>query len=272
MDKVHAGRTAFITGSTSGIGLAIAKSLAVTGARIAVHGLADQAQIDEVCETLKQAGAPEVSFFAGDMRDGDAIAAMMDAVNAWCGDAGGPDILVNNAGMQKTAALESVNPDLWNQIIAVNLSGAYHTMLRCVPNMAKRGYGRVINISSVHGLVASVQKAPYVASKFGLVGLSKVVALEYANAGSADSGGVTVNCICPGWTKTGLIEPQVHARAELFGGDQVRAIEDLLAEKQPSRRMSSPEDIGELVLFLTSRAAHNITGAAIPIDGGWTAQ
>ena len=154
----------------------------------------------------------------------------------------------------------------------MNLSGAFHTMRRALPEMAKRGYGRVINIASVHGLVASVNKAPYVSAKFGLVGLSRVAALEYAPMGSRDDGGITVNCICPGWTETAIIEPQISARATEIGGNRDAAISSLLAEKQPSRRTSRPEEIGSLALWLAHPTAHNITGAAIPIDGGWTAQ
>jgi 3-hydroxybutyrate dehydrogenase len=145
-------------------------------------------------------------------------------------------------------------------------------MRRALPPMAERGYGRVVNIASVHGLVASVQKAPYVASKFGLVGMSKVAALEYAASGSRASGGVTVNCICPGWTETAIIEPQIQARAADHGGDRDAAIASLLAEKQPSRRTSDPSEIGMLAAWLCDPRAHNITGATIPVDGGWTAQ
>jgi 3-hydroxybutyrate dehydrogenase len=145
-------------------------------------------------------------------------------------------------------------------------------MRHLMPAMAARGFGRVINIASVHGLVASVEKAPYVTSKFGLIGLSKVAALEYAAAGTRESGGVTVNCLCPGWVETPLIEPQIQARADRHGGDREAGVRDLLSEKQPSLRMAEPADIGALALFLCSRAAHNITGAALPVDGGWTAQ
>tara|TARA_R100001369_G_C3289135_1_gene163568 strand:+ start:101 stop:565 length:465 start_codon:yes stop_codon:yes gene_type:complete len=154
----------------------------------------------------------------------------------------------------------------------VNLTAAFHTMRLAVPLMAERGFGRVINIASVHGLVASVNKAPYVASKFGLVGMSKVAALECADAGSNDAGGVTVNCIAPGWTETAIIEPQVQARAAQYGGDRERGIADLLAEKQPSRRTSDPSEIGSLALWLCAPIAHNVTGTTIPIDGGWTAR
>ncbi len=262
------GRTALVTGSISGIGLAIARKLAEEGARVALHGLGSQADIDAAVAVVSAAGAADVRFFDGDLTDVAAIDRLMEAVAAW----GGADILVNNAGIQKTASLEEATPEIWNAIIAVNLSAAFHTMRRALPAMAAKGFGRVVNIASVHGLVASVNKAPYVASKFGLVGMSRVAALEYAGKGSRASGGVTVNCICPGWTETPLIEPQVLARAAECGGDRDAGVASLLSEKQPSRRMSDPAEIGQLVVWLSSPIAHNITGAAIPVDGGWTSQ
>ena len=161
-------------------------------------------------------------------------------------------------------------PEKWDAIIAINLSAAFHTMRAALPGMAERGYGRVVNVASVHGLVASANKAPYVASKFGLVGMSKGVALEYAAQGSRDSGGITVNCICPGWVETPLIEPQIEAR--MNGGSRDDGVRALLAEKQPSLRMTLPAEIAALAVFLCRREAHNITGAALPVDGGWTAQ
>jgi 3-hydroxybutyrate dehydrogenase len=262
------GKTALVTGSVQGIGLAIAEALAGAGARIAVHGLAGDQQIDEVCTRLRDCGAPQAEFFHGDLRNADRVDELMQAVAAW----GGADILVNNAGIQKTAPLRDVARDTWDAILAVNLSAAFHTMQAAMPEMARRGYGRVINIASVHGLVASRDKAPYVAAKHGLVGLSKVAALEYADAGSKQAGGVTVNCICPGWTETAIIEPQVAARAATMGGDRDAGIADLLSEKQPSRRTSDPSEIGALALWLCSPVAHNVTGVSIPVDGGWTAQ
>lgn len=268
MERYLEGRTALVTGSVQGIGMAIAQALASAGARIGVHGLATEKEAAVVVETMKKGGAPDARFFDADMRDPAAIDAMMRAVAAW----GGPDILVNNAGIQHTVSLAEATRQVWDDIIAVNLSGAFHTMRRALPGMAERGYGRVINIASVHGLVASVNKAPYVSAKFGLVGLSRVAALEYAAAGSRDSGGVTVNCICPGWTETAIIEPQILARAADFGGDRDTAIASLLGEKQPSKRTSKPQEIGALALWLAHPMAHNVTGAAIPIDGGWTAQ
>jgi len=262
------GKTALVTGSVQGIGLAIAESLAAAGARIAVHGLAGDLQVYEVCERLKKVGAPQAEFFGGDLRDPDRIDDMMQAVAAW----GGADILVNNAGIQHTAPLADMPRDMWDAILNINLSAAFHTMQAALPGMAQRGYGRVVNIASVHGLVASRHKAPYCAAKFGLVGLSKVAALEYANAGTKQAGGVTVNCIAPGWTETAIIEPQVAARAAQFGGDRDKGVADLLKEKQPSQRTSDPSEIGALALWLCNPVAHNVTGTTIPVDGGWTAQ
>jgi 3-hydroxybutyrate dehydrogenase len=268
MDRYLEGRTALVTGSSQGIGMAIAKSLASAGARIAVHGLATPQQAADAVAAMKKAGAPDARFFDGDVRKTEAIEAMMDAVAAW----GDPDIVVNNAGMQHTVSLADATRKVWDDIIAINLSAAFDTMRKALPGMAKRGYGRVINIASVHGLVASVNKAPYVASKFGLVGMTKVAALEYAKAGSRESGGVTVNAICPGFIETSLIEPQIMERAAKFGGDRAKGIADLLADKQPSQRTAMPEEIGALALWLCHPIAHNVTGAAIPVDGGWTAQ
>jgi len=262
------GRTALITGSVQGIGLAIAEAMAEAGARIAVHGLTGDAEAHDICEHLRLKGAPEAGFFHGDLRNPELIDELMEAVSAW----GGADILVNNAGIQHTAPLAEMPRETWEAILAVNLSAAFHTMKAALPVMAERGFGRVINIASVHGLVASRNKAPYVAAKFGLVGLSRVAALEYATAGTKASGGVTVNCLCPGWTETAIIEPQVEARAAAFGGDRDKGIADLLSEKQPTRRTSDPSEIGALALWLCAPAAHNVTGTAIPIDGGWTAQ
>jgi 3-hydroxybutyrate dehydrogenase len=268
MERFLEGRTALVTGSVQGIGMAIARSLASAGARIAVHGLATQQEADAAVKTIHKSGSPDARFFDADMRDPLAIDAMMDAVASW----GGPDIVVNNAGIQRTVSIADATREIWDGIIAVNLSGAFHTMRRALPGMGQRGYGRVINIASVHGLVASVNKSPYVAAKFGLVGLSRVAALEYAASGARESGGVTINCICPGWTETAIIEPQISARAIELQSDRKTAIANLLAEKQPTQRTSQPEEIAALALWLSHPMAHNITGAAIPIDGGWTAQ
>jgi len=252
-------RTALVTGGTSGIGLAIASALSAAGARVAINGLGTPEQIASALDEIIAAGG-QARHVAADLRKPDEIAAMMQEVQAW----GALDILVNCAGSQHAAPLADQPAQKWDDIIALNLSAAFHTMRAVLPGMAERGYGRVINIASVHGLVASVT------SKFGLVGLSKVAALEYAAAGSRDSGGVTVNCICPGWVETALIEPQIQARRN--GGSRDDGVRDLLQEKQPSLRMSLPEDVAALALWLCRREAHNLTGTALPMDGAWTAQ
>src|SRR5262245_18892191 len=245
-DRFLEGKSALVTGSAQGIGLAIARALASAGARIAVHGLASKEQQAASVAEVRKAGSPEARFFEADMRDPDAVDAMMDKVAAW----GGSDVLVNNAGIQNVVSLKEATRKIWDDILAVNLSGAFHTMRRAMPAMAERGYGRVVNIASVQGLIGSTDKSPYCASKWGLIGLTRVAALEFARAGSRDSGGVTANCICPGFTETTLVEPQIEARAAQIGGDRTAAVADLLAEKQPSRRMSRPEEIGALALWL----------------------
>ncbi|UOM33932.1 SDR family NAD(P)-dependent oxidoreductase [Acuticoccus sp. I52.16.1] len=268
MTRFLEGKTALVTGSVQGIGLAVAKALGSAGARVVVHGLASRDDGAAAEAAITEAGAPATRFYGTDLRDPDAIDALMDEVAIW----GGPDILVNNAGIQKTVSLEAATRETWEMILAVNLSAAFHTMRRAMPGMGERGYGRVVNIASVHGLVASVEKAPYVASKFGLVGLSRVAALEYAAAGSKASGGVTVNCICPGWTETDILGPQIAARAAAHGGDRDAGIASLLSEKEPTGRLSDPSEIGALALWLCNPIAHNLTGTAIPVDGGWTTQ
>jgi 3-hydroxybutyrate dehydrogenase len=262
------GKRAFITGSFQGIGLGIATALAAEGVEIVLHGLADAETIAVAEKAVMEAGAVRVESQVSDLRDANATKDLIARILT-----GGPvDILCNNAGIQYIATIEDMPQEKWNDIIAINLTSYFDTMRLLLPQMKARGYGRVINTASVHGLIASSAKAPYVSAKHGVIGLTKVAALEYAHVGTAKSGGVTINAICPGWVETALIEPQIQAKVDIHNGDRAAGIADLLSEKQPSRRMSSPADIGAVAVFLCSRAAHNITGAAIPVDGGWTAQ
>jgi 3-hydroxybutyrate dehydrogenase len=262
------GKRAFITGSFQGIGLGIATSLAAEGAAIVLHGLADEATIAAAEKAVLAAGAAKVESHVSDLRDAKATEELIAKILA-----NGPvDILCNNAGIQYTATIAEMPREKWNDIVAINLTSFFDTMRLLLPHMKERGYGRVINTASVHGLVASAAKGPYVAAKHGVIGLTKVAALEYASVGSRETGGVTINAICPGWVETALIEPQIQAKVDLHNGDRAAGIADLLSEKQPSRRMSTPDEIGAIAVFLCSNSAHNITGIDIAVDGGWTAQ
>lgn len=257
------GKSALITGSTSGIGLGIARALAGQGCNIMLNGLGDPDKIETTRLGLETEFGITVRFHGADMTRPEEIAALVESTAA---SFGGVDILVNSAGIQHTAPVEEFPPERWAAIIAINLSSSFYTIHHVVPLMRRSGWGRIVNIASVHGLVASANKAAYVAAKHGLVGLTKVVALETA------SSGITSNAICPGWTRTELIEPQIVARAKALGVDVEAAGRSMLAEKQPSQQFVSIEQLGQLALFLCSASADQITGTAVPIDGGWTAQ
>ena len=256
-------RTALVTGSTQGIGLAIARAMGQAGANVVVHGIESPEQGRPIAAEIAERCGVRTAYVQANLADaGQAAALVGQAAQAL----GPVDIVVNNAGIQHTCPIESFPADRWDAIIAINLSSAFHTMKAAVPGMRERGWGRIVNIASVHGLVASVNKAAYLAAKHGLVGLSKGVALETA------AQGITVNCICPGWTDTVLIQPQIEARAAAHGGDRAAGVRDLLREKQPNLTLLPPERIGDVAVFLCSEAAAGITGVALPVDGGWTAQ
>ena len=257
------GHTALITGSTQGIGLAIAQALARAGANVVVHGIESMAQGHAISTQVAATGGVRAAYVRANLALADEAAGLVAAATQALG---APDILVNNAGIQYTCPIESFPAERWDAILAVNLSAAFHTMKAAVPGMRERGWGRIVNIASVHGLVASVNKGAYLAAKHGLVGLSKGVALETA------AQGITVNCICPGWTDTAIIQPQIEARAAQFGGDRHAGIRDLLSEKQPNLTLLPPERIGDVAVFLCGQAGAGITGVALPVDGGWTAQ
>ncbi len=256
-------RTALVTGSTQGIGLAIAQALAHAGANIVLHGIEDAEQGGAIAADLATRFGVQAVYVHANLANADEAGNLV-ALGSQA--LGAPDILVNNAGIQYTSGIESFPTERWDAILAVNLSAAFFTMKAAVPTMRAQGWGRIVNIASVHGLVASVNKGAYLAAKHGLVGLSKGVALETATQG------ISVNCVCPGWTDTAIIQPQIDLRAAKFGGDRAAGIRDLLSEKQPNQTLLAPERIGEIVAFLCSEAAAGITGVALPVDGGWTAQ
>ncbi|OLU16867.1 3-hydroxybutyrate dehydrogenase [Pseudomonas sp. PA1(2017)] len=252
------GKTALVTGSTSGIGLGIAQVLAEAGADLLLNGFGDaQVAIDSVA-----ASGGKVLHHPADMSDPEQIEAMIAYAER---EFGTIDILVNNAGIQHVSPVENFAPERWDAIIAINLSSAFHTTRLALPGMRQRNWGRIINIASAHGLAASAGKSAYVAAKHGLVGLSKSVALETATTG------ITCNAICPGWVLTPLVQAQIDARAA-ESGDSEGERRNLLAEKQPSLEFITPRQLGELALFLCSDAAAQVRGAAWNMDGGWLAQ
>jgi 3-hydroxybutyrate dehydrogenase len=253
------GKTALVTGSTSGIGLGIAKALAAQGADIMLNGFGD---VEGPRAEIAALGV-KVSHHGADMSKPAEIAAMVAACEA---EFGAVDILVNNAGIQFVANIEDFPAERWDAIIAINLSSAFHTMHHALPGMRARGWGRILNIASAHGLVASAGKSAYVAAKHGIVGLTKAGALETATTG------ITVNAICPGWVLTPLVQKQVDARAEKDGVDGEEARKRLLGEKQPSLQFVTPDQLGGLAVFLCSSAADQVRGVAWNMDGGWVAQ
>jgi 3-hydroxybutyrate dehydrogenase len=257
------GKVALVTGSTSGIGLGIARALAKAGASVMLNGFGDAGQIEVLRSTLSQEAGVAVGYNGADISKGDQIAAMLRDTAATLGAV---DILVNNAGVQFTATVEDFPDERWDQIIAINLSGVFHGMKAAIPAMKAKGWGRIINIASAHGLVASAQKVAYVAAKHGVMGMTKVAAIELANSG------VTVNAICPGWVLTPLVEKQLRDRAEKDGTTVEFQSHAMVAEKQPMNRFTTPEQIGDLAVFLCSDSASSMTGVPLSIDGGWTAQ
>jgi 3-hydroxybutyrate dehydrogenase len=261
--KTLDGKVAVVTGSTSGIGLGIARRLAESGCHVLLNGLGDHAEINRVKTELAESTGRTVLYHSADMTKPGEISELVEFAIA---ELGAVDILVNNAGIQHTAVVEEFPVEKWDAILAINLSSAFHSMRAALPHMKRKGFGRIVNIASVHGLVASAQKAAYVAAKHGLIGLTKVAALENAETG------ITVNAICPGWVRTPLVEKQITDLAQRKGVSQEIAAEELLSAKQPSKRFVEVDELGDTVVFLAGKAASNITGTSITVDGGWTAQ
>ncbi|MGK8836089.1 3-hydroxybutyrate dehydrogenase [Achromobacter xylosoxidans] len=257
------GKVAVVTGSTSGIGLGIATALAAQGADIVLNGFGDAAEIEKVRAGLAAQHGVKVLYDGADLSKGDAVRGLVDNAVRQMGRI---DILVNNAGIQHTALIEDFPTEKWDAILALNLSAVFHGTAAALPHMKKQGFGRIINIASAHGLVASANKSAYVAAKHGVVGFTKVTALETAGQG------ITANAICPGWVRTPLVEKQISALAEKNGVNQETAARELLGEKQPSLQFVTPEQLGGTAVFLASDAAAQITGTTVSVDGGWTAR
>jgi 3-hydroxybutyrate dehydrogenase len=257
------GKTALVTGSTSGIGLGIAEKLAAQGANIILNGFGDVEAPKASVLAAGQALGIKVGYNGADMSKPAEIEALYAYAQA---EFGGVDIVVNNAGIQFVSNIENFPTEKWDSIIAINLSSAFHTMRLAVPGMRARNWGRIINLASAHGLVASAGKSAYVAAKHGLVGLTKAVALETATTG------VTVNAICPGWVLTPLVQKQIDDRSAKEGITVEQATKELLGEKQPSLQFVTPGQLGDLAVFLCSPGADNVRGVAWNVDGGWVAQ
>jgi 3-hydroxybutyrate dehydrogenase len=256
------GKVALVTGSTSGIGLGIVRALAAAGAEVVLNGLGSAAEIDRTREQIAGEFGVKASFSPADMTRPKSIAEMIAATVAQFGRL---DILVNNAGIQHVAPLDQFPVEKWDQILAINLSSAFHTTRLALPAMRQNGFGRIINIASAHGLVASPFKAAYVAAKHGIVGLTKVTALETAEEG------ITCNAIRPGYVYTPLVEAQIDSQAKAHGISRDQVIRDVLLAQQPNKRFATVEELGALTVFLSTEAAASITGVALPVDGGWTA-
>jgi 3-hydroxybutyrate dehydrogenase len=257
-----AGRVALVTGSTSGIGLGILRAMAEAGASGVMTGLGDRSAIELEASRVAAAGGSEIAFFAADLADPAGIATLIENARRRFGHI---DILVNNAGIQHVAPIEDFPVEKWNTILGLNLSAAFHATRACFKAMKDRQWGRIINVASAHGLVASPFKSAYVAAKHGLVGLTKTVALEGARHG------VTANAICPGYVWTPLVAQQIEAQARSHGISREKVIEDVLLAQQPNKRFADVSEIGALAVFLSTDGASSITGTALPVDGGWTA-
>lgn len=263
MERTLAGKAALVTGSTSGIGLGMATALARAGADVVLNGFGDAGAIEEIRAGLEREHGVRALYDGADMSRAEQVEAMVRRAE---GELGRLDVLVNNAGIQHTAPVHEFPVEKWDAVIAINLSAAFHAIRVALPGMLGRGWGRIVNVASAHGLVASAQKSAYVAAKHGLVGLTKVVALETATTG------VTCNAVCPGWVLTPLVQKQIDARAAEGGIPVEQARAELLGEKQPSGAFVTPEQLAGMVLFLCSPAADQIRGASLSVDGGWTAQ
>jgi 3-hydroxybutyrate dehydrogenase len=256
------GKVAVITGSTSGIGLGIANALASAGAMIVLNGIAEPIEAENLCQVMGARHDVPVRFDGADMSKPEAIRDMVERV----GRSFGPvDILVNNAGIQHVAPVEDFPPEKWDAILAINLSAAFHATRVVLPEMKRRGFGRIVNVASAHGLIGSPFKSAYVAAKHGIVGLTKVVALEAAEHG------VTCNAVCPGYVRTPLVEKQVDGQTKAHGISRDAVIRDVFLAEQPTKRFVTVEEVAGTVAFLCSETAASITGIALPIDGGWTA-
>ena len=257
------GKNAIVTGSTSGIGLAIANVLAAQGCNILLNGMGDKATIDAIIVDIPKQYGVKVGYSGADMsKPADIRQMVADGIS----QLGSVDILVNNAGIQFTSPVEEFPEDKWDAIIAINLSAAFHAIKAAVPSMKANKFGRIINIASVHGLVGSEHKAAYVAAKHGIVGLTKVVALETAEEN------ITCNAICPGWVHTPLVQKQIEDKAKEQNISVEVATANLLGEKQPNKRFIKPENIGNLIAFLCDENGNAMTGEILTVDGGWTAQ